>query len=63
VSFSTAGKIENLHKQSKLGETFVKSCGFQGNMSFSMMTSNFTENVTAVRSWIRHVHNNDEDNY
>jgi len=46
--FQTGGKTEKQTKQTR--QTFVESCGFQGKMSFSQITPNFTENVTPVRS-------------
>jgi len=32
---------------------FTKNHGLHGNGRFSRKTANFTENVTAVKSWIR----------
>jgi len=36
---------------------FTKNHGFHGNKRFSLKKANFTENVTAVKSWIRLVPN------
>jgi len=32
---------------------FTKNHGFHGNRHFSRTKTNFTENVTAVKSWIK----------
>jgi len=37
---------------------FTKNHGFHGNRRFSRKKANFTENVTAVKSWIKLVPTN-----
>jgi len=42
---------------------FMKNRGFHGNGRFSWKKANFTENVTAVKSWIRLVPTCDSQTY